>query len=226
VPPIDLSVRRGDFLAVVGRNGSGKTTWLRTVVGLLPPLGGVIDPPPGHLVAAYVPQASSLEAILPVRASQVVEWGLASRWSFLDPFSARKGRARANEALERMKATELARRRFRDLSPGQKQRILLARALATGAPLLLFDEPSAAMDVVAEEETFGILKGMAAAGNAVVVICHDLSMVARNASRLLFLDRADSVAFFGSAEEVFAHPVFRKQYGGAVPVSAEKRVDA
>ena len=212
VPPIDLAVRRGDFVAVVGRNGSGKSTWFRTLVGMQAPVSGRVVR--GSARSAYVPQTAGLDSALPVRAREVVAWGRLSGWNFLNPLGGRREHAAVASALERAGATPLAHRRFRELSEGQKQRVLLARVLATEADVVLLDEPTAAMDVVAERETMERLSRLAReSAKAVIVITHELSVAREWANQVLFIDREAPASVVGDAATVFCHPAFKRQYG-------------
>ncbi|WP_041792060.1 metal ABC transporter ATP-binding protein [Stigmatella aurantiaca] len=214
LPPLHLQVRRGDFVAVVGRNGSGKSTWFKTLLGLLPPVSGRIDKGTPGMKSAYVPQTASMDALLPVRPKELVLWGRLTGWNFLRPFSSQEDRRVAREALDTVGAQAFAHRPFRELSEGQKQRALLARVLASNADLVLLDEPTAAMDAVAERETMQRLAELARERRiAVVVVSHDLAMAAEYASTLLFVDREAPAVVLGNARTVFNHPAFRHQYG-------------
>jgi zinc transport system ATP-binding protein len=147
LPAFDLEVRRGRILLVVGRNGAGKSTWLKTLLGLVPPVSGRIvrsQPPPRM---AYIPQSAGLDEILPVRAGRVVSWGRLRRWSFLMPFAGRADHQACRGALEQAAAADLIDQPFHALSGGQQQRVLFARLLASEADLALLDEPTASMDV-------------------------------------------------------------------------------
>ncbi|SEU33592.1 metal ABC transporter ATP-binding protein [Stigmatella erecta] len=214
LPPIHLQVRRGDFVAVVGRNGSGKSTWFKTLLGLLAPVSGRIEKGVPGMRSAYVPQTASIDALLPVRPKEMVLWGRLTGWNFLRPFSSPEDRRVAQEALDTVGARAFAHRPFRELSEGQKQRALLARVLASDADLVLLDEPTAAMDAVAERETMQRLAALARERRiAVVVVSHDLAMAAEYASTLLFVDREAPAVVLGNAQAVFTHPAFRHQYG-------------
>jgi zinc transport system ATP-binding protein len=214
LPPVDFQVRRGTFLAVIGRNGSGKSTWFKTLLGLLPPVSGRVYRSSPHVKSAYVPQTSGIDALLPVRAGELVRWGRMSGWNFLWPFGARGDRRAVEQALDTAGALPIAHRPYRELSEGQKQRALLARVLATQADLVLLDEPTAAMDAVAERETMKRLAALAHEhGLAVVVVSHDLRVAAESADQLLFVDRETRSVVLGDADTVFCHPAFRRQYG-------------
>jgi zinc transport system ATP-binding protein len=212
LPPCDLELRRGKLTMVLGRNGSGKTTFFRTVLGLLPPVSGRVRRGPGVRLA-YVGQGTALDRILPLRARDVVAWGVLGGWRFLAPGNGRTEAACAR-ALAEAGAAELADRPFRDLSEGQKQRVLLARMLAAEPHVGFLDEPTAAMDAVAEEEATAHLARLAhERGLSIVVISHVLGLAARLADEVVFLDRDDGVIVNGPPAEVFAHQSFKRQFG-------------
>jgi zinc transport system ATP-binding protein len=213
LPPLDLSIESGQFWAVVGRNGTGKTTWLRTLLGLTPPLQGYVARAPS-LRVSYLPQRSALDELYPLLAREVVSMGAERGWSFLAGRGA-AGRADAAErALVEVDATSLAERPFRSLSEGQKQRVLLARLLAGKAEVAVLDEPTSAMDKVAEREAFELIAKLRAKhGLAIVVVTHYLTLVREFADHVLLLDGESEHAIVGSPAEVFAHPAFRRRYG-------------
>ena len=213
LPPIDAQLRAGEFWAVIGRNGSGKTSWLRTLLGLLPPVSGRVRAANRGIRLSYLPQRSAFDEHYPVLVRHVVSMGTERGWSFL-------GRARRERALEveralsEMDVLELADRPFRQLSEGQKQRVLLARVAASGADLAILDEPTSAMDAVAEREAFTLLDGLRKRrGMAVVVVSHYLGLVQKFADRALLLDRDTPAIVTGSIDEVFGHNSFRERYG-------------
>jgi zinc transport system ATP-binding protein len=213
LPPVDLEVRPGAFLAVVGRNGSGKSTLFKTLLGLLPPVDGRVVRAPG-LRAAYIPQTSSIDPMLPVHARELVQWGRMRGWSFLRPWAARQDRQARDAALQAADATALADQPYRELSEGQRQRVLLARVLASDAQLVLLDEPTSAMDAVAERATLEKLGALARErGIAIVVVSHELEIPAELADAVLFLDREGREVVSGRSRDVFTHPAFLRRYG-------------
>jgi len=220
LPPMNVAIRRGKLLAVIGRNGSGKTTWFRTLLGLHAPLGGRIVKP-ADLRIAYVPQVAQLDPILPVRARELVLWGRIKGWGFMRPFASRADREACTRALAEAEATAFADKPYAELSEGQKQRILFARMLATDAQLALLDEPTAAMDPVAERDAYRRLARMAHEKHlAVVVISHSLGVAARFADELLWLDSEGQQVRHGAPDEVLADEAFREQYGDVHVVHA------
>jgi zinc transport system ATP-binding protein len=213
LPPIDIELRAGEFWAVIGRNGSGKTSWLRTLLGLLPPVSGRVQTPNGGTRLSYLPQKSAFEEHYPVLVRDVVSMGTERGWSFLG--RVRRERAlEVKQALSEMGVSSLADRPFRQLSEGQKQRVLLARVAASGADLAILDEPTSAMDAVAEREAFTLLDALRKRhGMTVVVVSHYLGLVQRFADRALLLDRDTPAIVTGTIDEVFGHDSFRERYG-------------
>ena len=212
LPPITLDVRAGELWAVIGRNGSGKTTLFRAMLGLTPALGGRVQ---RLAEIAYVAQRMSFDELYPVTVAEVVRQGTVRGWGFLRPWR----RASVDEALDAVGATALADRTFRALSEGQKQRVLLARLVASGAKLALLDEPTAAMDAVAEREAMGLLDNLRKRyGLAVVVVSHHLAATQAIADKALFIDPDDQRVVVGPAQEVFHHTSFLARYGDTCPV--------
>jgi ABC-type Mn2+/Zn2+ transport system ATPase subunit len=171
VRDVTLEVQPGEFVAVVGENGSGKTTLLRGLLGLLPALRGRVQRSPG-LRIGYAPQRDTLDPLYPLSALDVALLGTYAErppWRPLGPAL----RARARTALEACRAGALARRRFGALSVGQRQRVLLARALAVEPQVLLLDEPTAGVDVEAERSILDVLEELLRArGLAIWMVSH------------------------------------------------------
>jgi zinc transport system ATP-binding protein len=212
LPPIDLRIARGEFWAVIGRNGSGKTTWLRTVLGLAPQVRGEVRRTPG-LRVSYLPQRSTLDELYPLLAREVVAMGSERDWSFLG-LKKRIAMEVVKRSLSEMGVLDLAERPFRQLSEGQKQRVLFARVAASSAELAILDEPTSAMDVIAEREAFGLLDDLRRRQNlGIVVVSHYLGLAREFADRAVLLDRDAPAVVVGTCEEIFENQVFQARYG-------------
>lgn len=221
---VSLTVAAGTILALIGPNGAGKSTALKAILGLLPSTGTVtvdgrecatLDPQVRARLMAYVPQRSQLATGLTVR--NVVAQGRFAHQGVLARLAPADAAA-IDAALARCAASAFAERPFSQLSIGEQQRVLLARALATQAPVLLLDEPTAALDVGQALAWLTLLRELATHGKTLLVAVHDLDQVARLADQVVLLDQG-RIRATGSPAEVLtaAHlaPVF-----GVEPVPA------
>lgn len=215
---VTLAVAAGALLAVVGPNGAGKTSLLRAAAGLAPftgtmrlggeTLGGGPAAPRARRIA-YLPQRSELAWALSVRDAV-----LLGRLPHGDPFSRatpEDGRAVA-AALDRLGLAALAARPVTELSGGERARVMLARALATEAPLLLADEPTAALDPAHQLAVLGLLREIAAEGRIVLAVLHDLTLAARFADTVAVLDQGRLVAS-GPPEEALSEALLDTVFG-------------
>ena len=184
----------GAVTGIVGPNGAGKTTLLRAILGLQPLAGGsirILNKPlaewPREELArtvAYLPQGG--EAKWPMLAEDVSMLGrLPHRAAFAAPSAC--DRLAVREALTRCDAAAFARRRMDELSTGERARVLFARALATGAPVLLADEPAAFLDPSHQLRLMELLREEARRGAAVAVTLHDLPLAARHCDEIVVL---------------------------------------
>ena len=195
---ISLDVGDGEFVGLIGPNGAGKTTLLRAVLGLTPSRGGIeiagrtalSAKEPAKLVS-YLPQER--EIAWPVTVERLVALGRAPH---LPAFAAPGGRDReaVADAMRRMEVEEFAQRPATELSGGEKARVLIARALAQAAPLMLADEPAAGLDPAHQIALMRVLSGLAREGGSVVACLHDLGLAARWCTRLVLLDGGRIVA--------------------------------
>lgn len=197
---VSFEAAAGECIFVLGPNGAGKSTLLRAVAGLVPVSGEVLwaGTPVGQLGGverargiAYLPQGSIVS--WPMRVRDVVTIGRlphGSRLSRPGP----KDAAAVDRALEVVDAIAFANRSIGELSGGERARVLLARALAVEAPVLVADEPIAALDPAHQITVLELLSGLAAQGRLVLAALHDLTLAARFATRVLVLDGGRLVA--------------------------------
>lgn len=198
---VSAAFKPGCVTGIVGPNGAGKTTLLRAALGLLPLTSGqvrIADRPlpewtrPALAQAiAYLPQGG--EARWPMLASEVVLLGRLPHRPALQPPD-RKDRLAVADALARCDASQFSGRRMDELSAGERARVLFARALATGASVLLADEPAAFLDPSHQLRLMEILRDEARRGTAVAITLHDLSLAAAHCDAVLVLADGQLVA--------------------------------
>jgi iron complex transport system ATP-binding protein len=205
-------------IGLIGPNGAGKSTLVRAIAGLIPSDGAILidGTPVGTLplrerarAIAYLPQGQSVH--WPLTVARLVALG---RLPHLAPF-ARPGDADARaieRAIERTDLGALRDRPIDELSGGERARVLLARALAVEAPLLLADEPLAALDPAHQIEVMALLRDEAQRGATVIAVLHDLTVAARWCDRLLLLHRG-RLAADGDPRAVLTAETIRSVYG-------------
>ena len=215
---VDLEAKPGEVLALLGPNGAGKSTLLRALAGLVPFRGQIalgdtdiaaLTPPERARRISYVPQRSLLRSALSV--DEVVALGRYAHrggWGGLS----KADRSAIDHALETAHARGLRGRIFTQLSVGEQQRVLLARALATDAPILLLDEPTAALDVGEGMAVLRLISRLAERQHTNVVVLHDLAAARSTTDRAPLLEEG-RVAGRGPTSDVVAPGPIRAVYG-------------
>jgi len=227
VVDVSAEVEEGRWVALIGPNGAGKTTLLRAVAGVLPCAGTIRIG--GDDVAALGRSALARRVALLPQAPvvpedvRVFEYVLLGRTPHLGWFESEGADdvAATIRALEHLDLSELAERRLGTLSGGEVQRALLARALAQDAPILLLDEPTAALDVGRQQQALELVDELREAnGLTVLAAMHDLTVVGQFADRVLLLDRGEVVAS-GAPADVLTAELIEQHYGASVRVVAD-----
>jgi zinc transport system ATP-binding protein len=215
---VNLSLPEGDSLAIIGPNGGGKTTLLRVLLGLLRPERGSVrilgrEPEATRGLVGYVPQHARFDLEFPIRVADVVAAGRLRRHRLLRLRA--EDRAAVFEALERVEIADLADRRIGNLSGGQLQRVLIARALAVRPKLLLLDEPTASLDVQSAANFNDLLRRLAEQ-MTVVLSTHDITGITTKVDSIACLNRK---LFFHPSGELSAAQV-AEVYGCPVELLA------
>jgi iron complex transport system ATP-binding protein len=224
VDGVDASVAGGEWLALIGPNGAGKTTLLRAIAGLLPFAGEIelagrpsesLSRSERSRLIAVVPQEPAVPAWMTVG-----EYVLLGRTPHLGPL-AKEGvtdREAAAAALARLELLDLAERRLGTLSGGEKQRAVVARALAQEAPIVLLDEPTAALDIGHQQQALELLDALRGESELTLVAAmHDLTLAAQYADRMLLLD-GGRVAVEGAPQDVLTEEAIGRHYGASIDV--------
>ena len=223
LPPVDLAVSAGQRVAFLGPNGGGKSTLLRTLVGLLPPLSGarMLRSPPPRI--GYVPQAHRADPVFPLTAREVVLQGRFGRIGV----GRRAGRDDVLAATRRLEQVGLALQAgqlFRSLSGGQRQRVLLARALAADPELLALDEFTSELDPAGATALLGEVTRLAREeGVPVVFVTHEISAAAQWATHVALIDGHRGLFRHGEADTLLTGEHLAALYGQQIHI--ERRGD-
>jgi zinc/manganese transport system ATP-binding protein len=218
---LSLAFEPGSFTAILGPNGSGKTSLLRVVLGLAGLSAGrveVLGAPPrrGNAGIGYVPQHHTFDRDLPLRGRDLVGLGLdGHRWGLGRPSAA--SRRRVSEAIEAVEATPYADAAIGRLSGGEQQRLRIAQALVGDPRLLLCDEPLASLDLRHQQETAALIGGWRRrSGGSVLCVTHDVNPILEFVDRVLFVVNGRWAA--GTPGEVLTSERLTELYGSHVDV--------
>jgi zinc/manganese transport system ATP-binding protein len=221
---VNVTVAAGEFVAILGPNGVGKSTLLKAILGLIPLEAGTTrlsGRPPGQAnhEIGYLPQRRSFDASLRVRGLDVVRLGLdGDRWGL--PIPGRRSRAanrRVHELVELVGAAGYAHRPIGQLSGGEQQRLLIAQALARAPKLLMLDEPLDSLDLPNQAAVAALISRIARAENvAVMIVAHDVNPILAYLDRVIYLGRGGAVS--GTPGQVITSATLSRLYGTPIEV--------
>ena len=213
---LNFKIDQGDYLCVVGENGTGKSTLIKTLLGLIKPLNGeVIANVQGknHKGVGYLPQQTQAQKDFPASVWEVVLSGVLNN-DHRCPFYNKKDKAEAEKNMEKLNILDLKKRCHRELSGGQQQRVLLARALCATDSVLILDEPVTGLDPAASMELYETIKDLNKKENVtIIMVSHDIKNALNYATHILHLEQEKD--FFGTVEEYKKSNVSNMFLGGA-----------
>lgn len=199
------SLHKGEIVTIVGPNGAGKTTLVRLLLGLLEPDHGTITRKPG-LSIGYMPQKIHIDPAMPMTVGRFLSLGVPGKLS---------GRGRRRQVLQEVGASQLMQSPLQEISGGELQRVMLARALLRDPDVLVLDEPVQGVDVTGQAELYRLIKSIRdVRGVGVLMVSHDLHVVMAETDRVICLNR--HVCCEGHPETVSRHPEFVQLFGDQV----------
>ncbi len=205
---LNLNINAGEYWCVVGENGVGKSTFIKTLLGLIKPVSGEIKFSDGlkSTEIGYLPQQTAVQRDFPASVREIVLSGCLGGMG-RRPFYSASQKALANGNMEKLGISDLARRCYRELSGGQQQRVLLARALCATKSLLLLDEPVAGLDPVGAREMYELTKSLNDEGITVIMVSHDIASAVKYASHILHM--GEKPLFVGTKDNYIKSSVGR-----------------
>jgi zinc/manganese transport system ATP-binding protein len=218
---VSLKIWPGQFMAIVGPNGGGKTTLLRTILGMIPATSGKVLLHGKKLTRAalehigYVPQLETIDWNFPITVEEVIAMGffVKNRWfgGIGD-----KERQKLYEIMHRLNLDGLGKRHIRELSGGQQQAVFIGRALLGEPKLILLDEPASGLDISSRDDVIHFLHEINHQGVAIVLTAHDLNWVAAHLPWAVCLNHR--VIAEGQPNEVFTPGILKETYSGDLVV--------
>ena len=212
---LNFKVDPGDYLCIVGENGTGKSTLMKTLLGLRSPMSGSIVMGDGLKAneICYLPQQTQIQKDFPASVKEIVLSGCQGR-AGLRPFYNKEEKQMAEDNMARLGISHLKDRCYRELSGGQQQRVLLARALCATRKIILLDEPVAGLDPKVTQDMYHLIADLNKEGIAIVMISHDIAQAVQYASHILHI--GDRIFFCTKDEYLMSAPgrLFVSNKGG------------
>lgn len=212
---VDLIVRSLDFLTVVGPNGGGKTTLIKTILGLIEPNSGIVrvfGKKPSDIAyenIGYVPQIKTIDRSFPGKVYELVATGWSGRWKFTINNVIRE---KVKEVLSTCGLQHLEDRQINKLSGGELQKVFLARSFIRKPKLLLLDEPATGIDTIAETDFSFLLEKLQKENQTtIIMVTHDWEYAFYHSTSVLFLNKG--VVAYGKPKDVFIEENLQKTFG-------------
>lgn len=206
---INFKVEAGNYLYIIGENGTGKSTLMKTILGLQKPISGQIlfDDGLNSGEIGYLPQQTIVQKDFPASVREIVLSGCQKKQGLI-PFYNKKNLALARRNMKLLGIEDLEKRCYRELSGGQQQRVLLARALCATKKILLLDEPVSGLDPLVTTEMYQLIENLNKKRNiSIIMISHDIEAAKNYASHILNMGNE---IFFGSKEDFLKTNAYKK----------------
>jgi zinc transport system ATP-binding protein len=217
---VTLSIVKGDFVGIIGPNGGGKTTLVRLMLGVIKPTHGTVrllgeNPIKSRKLAGYVPQETSSNKLFPISVMDVVLMGTMGRRGLFQAYT-KEDRDQAYKALEELKIASLKDKIIGDLSGGQRQKVLLARALAADPSILILDEPTSSIDTRGQDELYDQLRRLNNRGTTVFLVTHNVGAVSSYIKSIVCVN----IEVFFHPDGVLDEQTINKTFGCPVDIIA------
>lgn len=208
---VNIDIQEGEYVCIVGQNGTGKSTLLKTLLGLIKPLDGKIIIADKESMG-YVPQRLQIQQDFPATVMEIVMSGCLRKMKWF-PFYTKKEKILASKYLKMLQISSLKNKSFSELSGGQQQRVLIARALCATSKVIFLDEPFTALDTTTKLKLYSVLRKINKEENVtIVIITHDVEDILRYANRIIHID--ETIVFDGTVDEYMMSPFIKEIKGG------------
>jgi len=208
---LNFTINKGDYIGIIGPNGGGKTTMIKVIIGLIKPNKGTITYN-GHslkksqIKMGYVPQISDINRNFPITVGEVVLSGRLNKK--IIPFFkySEEDHRIADDVLDTVGLLELKNRQINELSGGEFQKMIIARALTLNPDILLLDEPTAMVDVMSQRQIFSLIKKLSK-NMTIVLITHHVQAISKQVKKLIYLDK--NIIAEGDPKQVYQYAYIR-----------------
>jgi len=185
---INLKLKDKEFLAIIGPNGGGKTTLLKLILGFLKPNKGEIkiygkEPVKAREFIGYVPQYTTFSLDIPITVFDIVLQGRLAKNKF---FYSKEDKEKAINLMQKLKIAHLKNKKIKDLSGGQRQKVLIARALVSEPKIIIMDEPTSAIDINGQKEILDLIENLKITR---VVVSHDIKILFRKVDKIAYINK-------------------------------------
>ncbi len=214
---INLEILEGEFWGIIGPNGAGKSTLLKIIVGILKPQKGsikVFNKEIKYLkdekkLIGYVPQKPNIEKYLPLKVTEIVALGrrIVNDWKKLSSHD----REIIQKLMEELEIEDLANKIYGELSGGQQQKVLIARALAQQPKLLILDEPTIGVDMKTQSKFYSLLRKLKKARISIILVSHDIGIISKEVDKLACLN--SKLYLHGCPKDIKIHTALKEVYG-------------